>query len=522
MYPFGLIGNCQISALVEGLQSHASLNWLCLPNPDSEPVFSQILDPDAGSFSIFLGKDAEENCYENFKCHQRYIKNTNVLTTEIFREHDAIRVTDFCPRFEQHSHIFRPAVIIRIVERVAGNPNIHVRCDPIMGWSKQKAPVIRGNSHLDFPIRNQNLRLTTNIPLTYLSENRSFQLQEKAYFYLSWGDILEEDLQEACEAQLQKTIQWWQRWVKHCSITPLFQEEVIRSALALKLHCYEDTGAILAALTTSLPEEIGQVRNWDYRYCWLRDSYFVLSAFYHLGHFEEMEKFLHFLLNIAEQKASQTRLAPVYTLSHELPLPEQLHGHWEGYAGSRPVRSYNQAAEHIQNDVYGEMILTLSPIYLDNRFSNLRTPEHEKLLSHIASLCVSTIGRADAGPWELRNSMHPHTFTQVMSWAGLDRLLYLQKMGFFGSVLKVDLGRECERVLKVISSSVQNGVMRNTTNDLRVDASLSLATILKYPNKEINLATIRHIQKHFPFRGREDFIIDTAWKTTLVFPSLLF
>ena len=146
---------------------------------------------------------------------------------------------------------------------------------------------MRGNSHVRYEIRGECLRLLTNMPLTYLCEERPFALTETTYFALTWGLGIEDDLAKVSHEFLDQTARDWRMWVKHCSIPVLHQEEVIRSALALKLHCYEDTGAILAALTTSLPEEPGGPRNWDYRYCWLRDAYFSLTAFHNLGHFEE-------------------------------------------------------------------------------------------------------------------------------------------------------------------------------------------------------------------------------------------
>lgn len=227
---------------------------------------------------------------------------------------------------------------------------------------------------------------------------------------MSWNSSVDEDLQLVSHRFLTQTQQYWKTWVKHCSIPSLFQKETIRSALTLKLHCFEDTGAILAALTTSLPEEPGNTRNWDYRYCWLRDAYFVLTFFHNLGHFEEMEGFLKFILDIAHHhEASRERLAPVYTLGRELPLPEIIHKNWAGFQNSSPVRHNNQAAEHIQNDVYGEMILALSPVFFDERFYDLRTKEYEDLLIHFAKFATKSISLPDAGLWEVRNgSRHLH------------------------------------------------------------------------------------------------------------------
>ncbi|HTL11785.1 MAG TPA: trehalase-like domain-containing protein, partial [Bdellovibrionota bacterium] len=289
MYRYGLIGNCQVSALVH---TSGSLDWLCLPRPDSPPVFGRVLDPEGGHFSI-QGEGL-------LTSRQMYVPHTNVLMTSLRQTDGAeVRIIDFCPRFHQHGRVYRPRTLIRIVEPVQGSARIKVSCHPVDGWTKRWVKPVRGNSHLRYDLQEGSLRLTTNMPLTYLSEESYFSLKERLCFALTWDQPLQEDVARVSQNFLDQTVDYWNTWVKHCAIPSHYQTETIRSALTLKLHCYEDTGAILAALTTSLPEESGRERNWDYRYCWLRDAYFVLSAFYHLGHFEEMEGFLKFILNIA-------------------------------------------------------------------------------------------------------------------------------------------------------------------------------------------------------------------------------
>lgn len=358
------------------------------------------------------------------------------------------------------------------------------------------AKSVRGNSHLRFDFRDDNLRLTTNMPLTYLCEESSFVLKEKLYFGLSWSAPIEDDIVQISERFLQQTQAYWQTWVKHCSIPSLFQGETIRSALALKLHCYEDTGVILAALTTSLPEEPGNGRNWDYRYCWFRDAHFVLSAFHNLGHFEEMEGFLKFFLGIAQKHdASKDRLAPVYTLSQSLPLPEAVQSLWRGYGGNAPVRTNNQAAEHVQNDVYGEMVLTLAPIYFDERFVHLRVKDHEDLLSNLARICDRSVSQQDAGLWEVRNGWQVHSFTNLMCWAGLDRTSRIQNYGYLKN-LAFDPILARDRALAAIEGAVKDGSLRNGPSDPSFDAALSLAAILRLPRDQLCLETVRDIQKH--------------------------
>ncbi len=495
MYNSGLIGNCQISALIG---HDGSIDWLCLPRPDSEPVFGKLLDPAGGNFSIqFSNGEAQTN-------EQRYVENTNILITEMEDAHGArFRITDFCPRFEQYSRMFRPLMTVRIVEPIKGTPMIRVNCKPVNGWSKESPSHAFGSNHLRFDMRQDSLRVTTNMPLTYLSEQTPFVLKEKTYFAVTWGSPIHDDLPEMCERFLLQTRDYWRTWVKHCSVPTLFQSAVIRSALALKLHVFEDTGAILAALTTSLPEEPGNTRNWDYRFCWLRDSYFVLSAFHNLGHFEEMEGFLRFLLNIAiRNEEADSRLAPVYTLNQGLPLPELIHENWKGYKDSGPVRSNNQAAEHVQNDVYGEMVLTLAPIFFDDRFKHLRTREHQELMVYLGRQCARTISEPDAGLWEVRDGWQEHTFSNLMCWAGLDRIERIQKLGYCKE-FPLDATAERIRAEQAVRRAIKDGYLRNGPTDDTLDSALALLPILRFPDEAVNVKTIEQIRKVLAADGED-------------------
>ncbi|HEU0067916.1 MAG TPA: glycoside hydrolase family 15 protein, partial [Nitrospiraceae bacterium] len=343
------------------------------------------------------------------------------------------------------------------------------------------------------------------MPLTYLCEETPVALTQKFYFGLTWGLGIEDDLVKVTHDFLEQTIRYWRIWVKNCSVPLLHQQEVIRSALALKLHCFEDTGAILAALTTSLPEQPGGGRNWDYRYCWLRDAYFALTAFHNLGHFEEMEAFLKFLLNIAHtHEHSRDRLRPVYTLSQSLPLPETEHPNWAGYQRGIPVRSHNQAAEHVQNDAYGEMILTFTPIFFDERYSDLRSKDLDTLLAHLAKLCVRSIGQPDAGLWEIRNGWQEHSFTNLLSWAGLERLERIRQAGHLGSI-SLDLTAARIHAAEALLRGVHGGALRNGPTDSSDDAALAQLPILGYPNQQLCESTVLHITRELALRhGNEE------------------
>ena len=498
MYQYGLIGNCQISALIS---AEGSIDWLCLPRPDSPPVFGRILDQEGGQFSISSSVPTSETTTK-----QHYLPNTNILVTTVSLPNgDAYQITDFCPRFLQYGRVYRPAALFRIIEPLSGSPSVRVSCKPVSGWDKTPVRFVRGSSHLRYEMRGEYLRLLTNMPLTYLCGETPVMLTSKMYFALTWGIGIEDDLVKVSHDFLDQTTKYWRTWVKHCSIPVIYQQEVIRSALALKLHCYEDTGAILAALTTSLPEEPGGPRNWDYRYCWLRDAHFSLSAFYNLGQFEEMEGFLKFLLNVGyAYEQSQDRLAPVYTLSQDLPIPETEHSNWHGFLGSQPVRSHNQAAEHVQNDVYGEMILTLAPIFFDNRFFDLRTKDHEALVANLVRLCERSISQPDAGLWEIRNGWREHSFTNLMCWAGLDRAHRMQRAGFLND-LATDLDAARTRATNALLQATKDKAVRNGPLDDSYDASLAQLAILGFPDRVVCDTTITQIKETLAVRrdGKE-------------------
>jgi GH15 family glucan-1,4-alpha-glucosidase len=406
----GVIGNCQFSALVH---NSGEIVWCCLPRFDSEPVCSTLLDrEEGGRFRISAA---------NGECGtQRYVPNTNILETTFQTSTGSFRVIDFAPRFLQFGRAFRPTQLMRIVEPIEGTPRIAVACEPRLGWSKRRPVVLQGSHHVRFEGFDSQLRLTSDIPNSYLG-GQPFTLTGRHHLVLSWGAPVEEPLAPLCERFWNETARYWQYWVKRCDIPPQFQQEVIRSALTLKLHCFEDTGAIIAAMTTSIPESAGSGRTWDYRYCWLRDSYYVLSAFGLLGQFEEREQFVQYLLNVAGG-APGLNLAPLHRVDGSQNLEESILENWPGYNGEGPVRIGNGAALHSQNDIYGEMVLALTPIFLDERMSAERSPAAFRLIEGLARKAISLAGVPDAGIWEYRTEWKPQTFSSLMCWAAADRM----------------------------------------------------------------------------------------------------
>lgn len=465
----GLIGNCQFSALVE---RGGEVAWCCLPRFDSEPVFSSLLDGEGGG--RFLVGPAEPT-----PGRQRYLPNTNVLETRFDTSEGSLRLLDFAPRFVEHGRLLRPTQLYRIVEPLEGAPRIRVRCAPRLGWSRDVPAQVQGSHHVAFGGFASPLRLTTDIPLSYLG-GQPFALTERRHLVLAWGAPIEEPLRPLCDRFLEETCRYWQGWVKHCEIPPHYQAEVIRSALALKLHCFEDTGAIVAAMTTSIPEAPGSGRTWDYRYCWLRDAYYALGAFRLLGHFEEREHFVNYLLNVAAN-TPDLALAPLYRIDATADLDERVLSDWPGFEGQGPLRVGNAAARHVQNDVFGEMVLALAPVYLDERFSAERSPATLALLQRLARRGLEVAGTPDAGIWEYRTAWQPQTFSSLMSWAGADRMARVAAR--HAPALEAEFGRAATRIRDEILARAWSpglGAFAGAYGGEDLDASLLQMATLRF------------------------------------------
>jgi GH15 family glucan-1,4-alpha-glucosidase len=405
-YQAGLIGNCSYLAHVS---INTNITWLCWPRFDSSFVFGGLLDSEkGGEFSILPATE--------YKSRQYYRENTNVLCTEITSEEGKYRITDFAPRFKQFDRFFKPLMLIRKIEPLEGLPRIKISCKPVYEYADGKLEPSRGSNHIEFLGGPDKIRLTTNVPVSYIVEGHYFILNETRYLLMTYGAPLEAPLESTAEIFLRETTAYWRTWIKHSSIVRFYQPYVIRAALCLKIHQYEDTGAIIAASTTSLPEYDGSGRNWDYRFCWLRDTYYVITSLNHIGHFEEMEKYFHYVTDICFSE--ETRYQPLYGITGERHLVEHILPNLKGYLGNQPVRIGNQAYEHIQNDIYGQVLISLLPLYTDHRFVFRERKDSARWIDTVLSKIEMTIDEKDAGIWEFRNMAHYHAYSNLFQWAG--------------------------------------------------------------------------------------------------------
>jgi GH15 family glucan-1,4-alpha-glucosidase len=382
---------------------------MCLPRFDSSFLFGSMVDNGKGGEFSITPVDRD------FYTFQSYLKNTNILTTEFITGDGKFRVTDFAPRFYQYDRYYRPLMLVRKIELLDGNPFIRVKCEPVGSYGEFRPQMVAGSNHIRYLNFDTQVRLTTNIPLTYIINNQPFLLNDTVYLAFTYGVPLEAPLESTAEDFLERTAKYWLQWIKNTSIPNIFQDEIIRSALVLKLHQYEDTGGIIASGTTSLPEAPGAGRNWDYRYCWMRDSYYTLNAFNNLGHFDELEKYFLYIQNII--LSEKKKIKPMYTIAgtdvpkeRELPL--------EGYLGNHPVRLGNGAFSQEQNDIYGQVLASLLPLYIDKRLNYLSYKKSREVVYWLLNRIEETMEKPDAGIWEFRNKMQENCYTFLFHWAG--------------------------------------------------------------------------------------------------------
>ncbi|MCU0977345.1 MAG: glycoside hydrolase family 15 protein [Steroidobacteraceae bacterium] len=410
-----VVGNCQVAALVDRM---ARVVWMCLPRPDGDPVFGALLGGEAaagaGEFAIEL-QGARES-------RQRYVGHSAVLETVIMDgSGGSIRVTDFCPRFSARGRFFRPVSLVRIVEPLSGRPVVRLRLDPRRDYGRAAPERSWGSSHLRFSGGGYTWRVTTDASVQAIVEERAFVLDRGVTMLLGPDEPLEQSVARTGRQFLEDTLGYWQEWVRGLAVPFEWQEPVIRAAITLKLCTYEDTGAVLAALTTSIPEAPSSGRNWDYRYCWLRDAYFVIRALNRLGTTRTMESFLHYIDNVVAQ-AGEVGLQPLYGLSGETGLTERVAESLDGYRGMGPVRVGNQAYEQVQHDVYGSLVLALTQSFFDSRLVRQGDASLFRRLEPFGERAVALYDTPDAGIWEYRGRKRPHTFSAVMCWAAADRL----------------------------------------------------------------------------------------------------
>ncbi len=437
---YGIIGNRQTAALIS---SKGSIDWCCFPRFDSPSVFAKLLDNrKGGSFEVIpTGRYVTE---------QTYIKNTNVLSTSFKSRHGEFEVLDFFPCYVGQQKKFKSfQEIHRIINVRKGNPKVKFKFNPRFNYARDKPDLYVKNGAIMAEGEKEKLFLNTDLDLESIMKRKAIGLEGEAFFILSYNDVFHTRLAES-KRLLKRTIDFWRSIIKRTTLPRKYKEHVIRSILVLELLRYEKSGAIIAAATTSLPEIIGEERNWDYRYCWLRDAALTVDAFTKVCHFVEAREFMKWLVRCCEE------LQTVRDVEGGIELPEKILSHLDGYKKSRPVRVGNDAYKQTQNDVYGEVLESIYKFFVEYEYIREMTPKQWTSLVQWVNAAAELWKKKDHGIWEFRKKEGHYTFSKLLCWVALDR----------GVKLALKLGApEQAAKWKKIAKEIREDILQNGWNE---------------------------------------------------------
>ncbi|TBR37036.1 MULTISPECIES: glycoside hydrolase family 15 protein [Dyella] len=412
----GVIGNGSVAALIDGW---GRIVWSCLPRFDSDASFCALLSPqrEGGDWSFELEGAV--------RAEQEYITNTAVLVTRIYDAQDSgIEIVDFAPRHRARGRFYHPVMIARRVRPLNGNPRIRVRLRPLCDYGARAPETSAGSNHIRYLLSDVIQRLTSDVASPLIERGLWFHLDRQAHFVFGPDETLTTSPADFIHGTLEHTLEYWREWVRYLSVPYEWQDAVIRAAITLKLCQYEATGAIVAALTTSIPEAPGSQRNWDYRYCWIRDAALTVRALNRLGATRSMEEYIRYVFNIVSGEDDH-EVGPVFGITFERELLERHAESLKGYRGMGPVRIGNDAWRQRQNDVYGSVVLASAQLFFDQRLAHPGDERTFQRLERMGRMALITAEQPDAGLWEFRGRAAVHTYSAAMCWAACDRLAHI-------------------------------------------------------------------------------------------------
>ncbi len=467
----GIIGNGTINALID---ARGRIVWHCVPAFDGDPVFCSLLQPErdgAGFFDVALENETARE--------QHYVDNSAVLVTTLTAKGGAkVEITDFAPRYKLHERTYHPMQILRRIRPLSGSPRVALRLKPLTGYGARVPGSTFGSNHVRYMLDPLVLRATSDAQLPMLHDGLPFLLDRDVHVVLGTDETLHESPRRHFSEALDATLAYWHEWSRYLSIPVEWQDVVIRAAITLKLCQYEGTGAIVAAMTTSIPEAPDTVRTWDYRYCWPRDAALSVRALNSLSATRSMEEYVRYISNLA---VKDDRMAPVYGIHFQDELPERHEATLAGYRGMGPVRVGNEAWKQQQNDIYGSVVLAATQLFRDQRLVNRGGELEFRRLERCGEAAWKLHDKPDAGLWELRGRESVHTYSAVMCWVACDRLANIAGW--------LDLGdraafwrKRAERIrAKVLRHAVhQDGHFVESFGSDELDASLLLLAQLRF------------------------------------------
>lgn len=412
---YGIIGNCKSAALIN---EDTSIDWLCLPQFDSPSVFAKILDNQKGGH--FLIKNLAK-----YTIKQTYLENTNILRTEFRNDKAGFEVIDFMPRYKNEINLYyTPPEVIRIIRPLYGTPTLSIDYFPALEYAAAQTASYIKEDFIVSVYDHENydtLFLYSNLPKQDIIEGNLIELTQATFFTISYNEKLQTPSLDSCLLEFERTKLYWLNWCDKTPTYPYYNEVILRSAMTLKLLTYDKTGAILAAATTSLPESIGEVRNWDYRFCWIRDSSMVIRVISKLGHKKIVKDFIDFIIDLIPETDEKIQI--MYGINKEKKLTETHLDHLSGYENSRPVRIGNAAYKQKQNDIYGILMDAIHIELIEFPLLFEKKEELWSIVKNIVWIVNNNWFLPDKGIWEIREEEKHFTFSKVLCWVAIDRAI---------------------------------------------------------------------------------------------------
>lgn len=517
---YGIIGNCRSAALIS---DEGSLDWCCLPKFDSSSVFAKLLDEESGgSFELIT--------QYNYEITQAYYPKTAILITRYSDGENCFEIHDFMPRYYKPNGKYNsPPEIIRYLKHISGKPKFRVHYEPRLEYAKS---VTQSYSKENFIVsvtdsdEYDTLFLYSSFDKNDILLGKEITLNEDGYFLVCYNEKIFAPSTEKIALELERTKIYWLDWVDRTPTYKIFNEEIVRSAITLKLLTYDQSGAVLAAATTSLPETIGEVRNWDYRFCWIRDASMVIKVVSELGHKNTARRFLQFIINLMPDKDEKLQI--MYGINGEKKLTEQTLDHLDGYKGSKPVRIGNAAYKQKQNDIYG-ILMDVIHVQL-KKFSN--DIENGEELWSITKAIVWIVEKhwqePDKGIWEFRGEDQHFTFSKVLCWVALDRAIKVAKI--FGKTRKIKKWESIEQAIKndiyTHAWNEEVGAFTQSYGSTHLDASVLLMEAYGFiPAQDPKfVSTVRAIEENlsndgllYRYKNEDDFGLPSSSFTICTF-----
>ncbi|PPK93701.1 GH15 family glucan-1,4-alpha-glucosidase [Nonlabens xylanidelens] len=486
---YGIIGNCQSAALIS---EKGSIDWCCLPIFDSASVFAKLLDDKKGGSLSFILRD-------DYSISQEYLWKTNILSTTYDNGIDAFQVIDFMPRYQQEDgSYYTPPDIIRFIRLLKGKPQFSIQYDPRLEYASSKVFTTIEEEYVHSQTKDgkyDSLFLYSDLNYEDIVNQQTITLTSNAYLLVSYHEKLSQQSLDRCYLKFQRTKTYWMDWSEKTTSYPIYQNEIIRSALTLKVLSYEKSGAVLAAATTSLPETIGEVRNWDYRFCWIRDASMVIKVIADLGHPLSARKFLQFVINTIPDKDEKIQI--MYGINGERDLTESFLDHLDGYKNSQPVRIGNAAYIQKQNDIYGILMEVIYRQFVEFETTLENREELWTIIKGITKIVEQHWQEPDKGIWELRTEDRHFTFSKLLCWVAMDRAI---KVG-------VILGRkEPLEDWKTLRSEIYEDIYQNSWSE-EVQAYTQ-----SYGSKDLDASTLLMEQYGF-IKATDSRFISTVQAT---------